>query len=145
MEIISRVKELILQNCRCFSSVVQFCEEVNIPYHTLRKLFRREVGMSMSEYYQKARLNKAEELLSDPDLRIFEVATEMGFKDDSYFSKWFKRMKGMAPTVFRQQLAGGGRLLTWSKVTAKDYQLFFLDFCGKMLNFVSNSAVRYPI
>jgi transcriptional regulator GlxA family with amidase domain len=44
------------------------------PDHTVRKLFRRAEGISLAEYWQRCRLQKAEELLSNPGEYIFEVA-----------------------------------------------------------------------
>jgi AraC-like DNA-binding protein len=80
------------------------CENLEIPYHTLRKLFRRVEGISLAEYWQRCRLHKVEELLANQGKYIFEVAYEMGFSSDGNFTNWFKKQKGMTPKAYRQSL-----------------------------------------
>ncbi len=108
MDVITQSKLLMHESCSRVYSIEHFCEQVGVPYHTLRKLFRRLEGTSLSAYWQRCRLQKAEELLSDPEKRIFEVAYEMEFSADGNFTNWFKKRKGMTPTVYKQIFSGGG-------------------------------------
>ena len=108
MEAISQIKQLMHKSCGQACSVEHFCEQVGVPYHTLRKLFRREEGMSLLEYWQLCRLQKAEELLSEQKGLIFEVAYELGFSSEGNFTNWFKKLKGMTPTTYKRQAQRGG-------------------------------------
>lgn len=107
MDPVSRIKQLMHKSCGRAHSLEHLCEQVKIPYHTLRKLFRRREGISLLEYWQLCRLQKAEELLSNKNKLIFEVVCEMGFSSEGNFTRWFKKRKGMTPKEYRQQVQGG--------------------------------------
>ncbi len=102
-----RIKKLMRESCDRADSIEHLCANVAIPYHTLRKLFRRFEGISLVDYWQRCRLQKAEELLSNQNKYIFEVAYEMGFSSDGNFTNWFKKQKGMTPKAYRQRLQRG--------------------------------------
>jgi len=106
-ELVARIKQLMQESCGHADSIEHLCENLEIPYHTLRKLFRRVEGISLVEYWQRCRLQKAEELLANEDKYIFEVANEMGFSSDGNFTNWFKKQKGITPKAYRQRLQRG--------------------------------------
>ncbi len=60
-------------------------------------------GMSFSRYVNRYRISDSLELLSDPDnnIRMKDLAEQVGFTSDSTFSKIFKRETGMSPKEFR--------------------------------------------
>jgi len=104
LDLLARLKRLMHESCGRADSIEHLCENLEIPYHTLRKLFRRVEGISLAEYWHRCRLQKAEELLANKDKLTFEVAYEMGFSSDGNFTNWFKKHKGMTPKVYRQCL-----------------------------------------
>ncbi len=62
------------------------------------------VGMSATEYIRHIRLSRASVLLLEkPELSIYEVALEVGFNTQSYFSKRFREVFGDSPTAWRIQ------------------------------------------
>lgn len=67
------------------------------------RLFRRATGMTAAEYITAYRLSKAEELLLGTGLSVTAVAEKSGFEDVSYFSRCFKRSRGISPLRFRRQ------------------------------------------
>jgi YesN/AraC family two-component response regulator len=72
----------------------------------LSKVFRRQTGMSPTEYLAKRRVEKARELLEqNPDLLIREAAALVGYKDPYYFSKLFKKNTGLWPTQYQEESA----------------------------------------
>jgi AraC-like DNA-binding protein len=104
LAVVWRIKQLMRESCGRADSMEHLCEEVEIPYHTLRKLFRRVEGVCLVEYWRRCRLQKAEELLANQGKYIFEVAYEMGFSSDGNFTNWFKKQKDMTPKAYRQCL-----------------------------------------
>lgn len=104
LAMVLQIKQFMHDSCGRADSIEHLCEKVETPYHTVRKLFRRVEGISLVEYWQRCRLQKAEELLSNQDKYIFEVAYEMGFSSDGNFTNWFKKQKGITPKVYRQSL-----------------------------------------
>ncbi len=67
----------------------------------ISRIFKRERGISPSEYVTRCRIQAAKDILiANPDIKIKEVANMTGFKEAYYFSKTFKRETGMWPTEF---------------------------------------------
>ena len=67
-------------------------------------LFRKKTGRSLVQYLQQIRIEKARYYLADSSLRIVDVALEVGFNDDKYFHKIFKKVTGMTPAQYRSEL-----------------------------------------
>ncbi len=71
----------------------------------LQQLFRDTVGLSCMQYIQWYRLTRAMALLSAPDVRITEVANEVGFETLSHFNASFRTLVGVSPSDYiRKQL-----------------------------------------
>lgn len=64
-------------------------------------LFKKKTGMSFVQYLQMIRIRRAQELLRDPALKIYEVAADSGFQDEKYFFKIFKKITGLTPNEFK--------------------------------------------
>jgi two-component system, response regulator YesN len=67
-------------------------------------LFKQETGKSFSEYLTEIRMEKAKEfLISRIDLKSYEVADMIGYRDSKYFCYIFKKLIGVTPTEFRDK------------------------------------------
>jgi AraC-like DNA-binding protein/ligand-binding sensor protein len=77
---------------------------VNPSY--LSSLFRRETGMSFTDYLNNYRVVKSRDLLARTGLPLVEIAALTGFEDQSYFSKTFRKFNEMTPTAFRRAHKG---------------------------------------
>ncbi|GIP27608.1 DNA-binding response regulator [Paenibacillus sp. J23TS9] len=64
-------------------------------------IFKKETGQNFIDYVNEVRVQKAMELLKNPDYRIKDVSILAGFHNHSYFNKVFKKVTGMKPAVFR--------------------------------------------
>jgi AraC-like DNA-binding protein len=71
------------------------------PNHLIR-LFRKELQTTPHQFFDRLRIEHARGLLRQPDMRIKEVAINLGFKHLSHFSKWFKRHAGKPPQAARE-------------------------------------------
>jgi two-component system response regulator YesN len=71
---------------------------VNQTY--LRKMFKSEMNMTLSEYITKFKMVKSQKLIRETDLKLFEIAEKVGYRDVSYFSKCFKKYYGTSPKTF---------------------------------------------
>ncbi|MCI1773654.1 MAG: response regulator transcription factor [Paenibacillus lautus] len=69
----------------------------------LSSYFASYNGEGFSEYLNKIRLEKAMELLLTTELTISEISASVGYSDQSYFTKVFKKQTGVSPSQFRRQ------------------------------------------
>lgn len=67
------------------------------------KIFKEEVQTSFSAYVNRQRIDKSKELLGNSQLSLVEIAGLVGFEDQSYFNKVFKRNTGISPGKYREK------------------------------------------
>ncbi|MEH7313803.1 helix-turn-helix domain-containing protein, partial [Priestia megaterium] len=67
----------------------------------LSKIFKKEVGKSVSQYIQEQRIEEAKKLLQLSNYTISEISTLLNFHDQSYFTTTFKKILGVTPKQYR--------------------------------------------
>lgn len=80
----------------------QLAAEARLSVAHYCPLFKKLVGTSPMRFYNQLRIRKACDLLSQTDLAIREVGEEVGFADPFYFSRTFKKVMGVSPSVYRE-------------------------------------------
>jgi len=70
----------------------------------LSETFKNHVGENFSDYLVKLRMNKAEKLLKDEQLKIIDVANLVGFSSSGYFSTVFKKHTSQTPVEYRRSI-----------------------------------------
>lgn len=78
--------------------------ELKISKNTLCNAFKNETGKTITEYVNELRTNAAKDLLKSSDLTIKEISARLGYTDQNYFSRQFKKNSGVSPIKFRQNL-----------------------------------------
>ncbi|MBU7591127.1 helix-turn-helix domain-containing protein [Metabacillus halosaccharovorans] len=68
----------------------------------LSVLFKKEVGISVTEYIQKTKIEEAKKLLKYSKTPISEIYSYLNFNDQSYFTKVFKKIVGLTPKLYRE-------------------------------------------
>lgn len=76
-------------------------KEFNVSSSYLSKLLKQQIGMSFIDYVTSVRINKAMCIMEDPTVKIYEVAELVGYSNQHYFCKAFKKTMGFPPTEFR--------------------------------------------
>ena len=74
-----------------------------VPKSSLQRRFKDETGRSLGRYIDGCLSLRAEGELLDPTLSIGEISERLGFCDQFYFSRKFKKTHGVSPRVFRQK------------------------------------------
>jgi AraC-like DNA-binding protein len=77
-----------------------------IGYSTLRSRFKASHGETLHEYLQRTRLEQARSRLTDRRLTVKEIALQLNFSSEFYFSRWFRQSAGMSPSRFRTLIRG---------------------------------------
>ena len=67
----------------------------------LSRVFAKETGVSFNTYLNTVRIQKSKALLLHDGLRLIDIAGAVGFEDQSYFTKVFKRIVGVTPNHYR--------------------------------------------
>ena len=86
-------------------SIDDVAKSVGVSRSHLYRVFMSNVGKSPIDYLTEYRINEACKLLRTGSLSIAEVAISVGFFDQFYFSRVFKRAKGMPPSKYAAQQA----------------------------------------
>lgn len=82
----------------------ELAKRYQIGYESLRKLFKKNVGTSIYHYRVMKRINEVKRLLCYPEMTLKQIADQVGFTDQYALSNQFKKITGMSPKAFRQQL-----------------------------------------
>ena len=104
LPVITRAKEYIRQNQAEDLSLGQVAKAVNTSSFYFCKLFKKATGLNFTDYVSRVRIEKAKNLLLNPNLRISEIAYEIGFQSLTHFNRVFKKVTGQSPTGYRDQL-----------------------------------------
>lgn len=70
----------------------------------ISRKFKQERGENISDCITRIRIGKAKRLLANPSLRIADIADMIGYRDEKYFSKVFKKNVGLSPTDYRKRM-----------------------------------------
>jgi two-component system, response regulator YesN len=70
------------------------------------RLIKQHTGYGFTEFTNRFRIAKAIGLLSDPEKKIYEIAEEVGYSSQHYFSRAFKRITGSSPMDYRMGAEG---------------------------------------
>lgn len=82
----------------------QLTNRLNVSESFLIKLFKNNTGMTPISYINQVRVNRGKNMLLNTQLSIKEVAYYLGFCDEYYFSRTFKKVTGLSPSVFRNRI-----------------------------------------
>lgn len=100
---IQRAKAFIHSNYQEELSLGRVAREVNASAFYLCKMFRKATGLNFTEYVSRIRVEKARVALSNPQLRVSEIAFDVGFQSLTHFNRVFKNMMGCSPTEYRNR------------------------------------------
>jgi AraC-like DNA-binding protein len=101
---ITRAKEYIRQNHAEELSLGQVAKAVNTSTFYFCKMFKKGTGLNFTEYVSRLRIESARNLLLNPNLRISEIAYQVGFQSLTHFNRVFKKIVGESPTIYRSKI-----------------------------------------
>jgi AraC-like DNA-binding protein len=101
---ITRARQFIQEHQTDDLSLGDVAKAVNTSTFYFCKLFKKETGLNFTAYLSRVRVEKAKNLLLNPNLRISEVAFDVGFQSLTHFNRIFRRIAGESPTQYREKL-----------------------------------------
>lgn len=102
IQVIKKAVQYMNSNCREVLTLESVASQVNLSATYFSRLFSSEMKMTFTEYLSLIRVEQSKTYLSDPKYSISDIALRMGFSDQSYFSKVFKKVEGITPGRFRK-------------------------------------------
>ena len=92
-------------------SLNAMAELLNVNASYLSTLFKREVGIPLTDYVNRQRVEQAKKLLTVTDFPIKSIAEKCGIPDVYYFSRMFKKRTGCTPKAYREQAGWEQRMV----------------------------------
>ncbi|MFF2090692.1 helix-turn-helix domain-containing protein [Paenibacillus sp. NPDC058174] len=100
-QILQKAEQYIQEHFSEPITVQMVADYVYLSPEWLSTLFKKNVGMTFLDYVTHLRMEKAKELLQDVSLKIYQISSEVGYRDTVYFSKLFKKKFGYTPNEYR--------------------------------------------
>lgn len=97
------MRSFVSSNFREEITLANLATRFNISPSYISLLFKNFLGRTFSDYLSDLRIRKAMELLTYSDLRVYEIAEAVGYRDPYYFSTSFKRLTGVSPREYRSK------------------------------------------
>jgi YesN/AraC family two-component response regulator len=104
--VITKAKQYIQENQTEDLSLGQVAKAINTSTFYFCKMFKKVTGINFTDYLSRIRIEKAKNLLLNPNLRISEIAYAVGFQSLTHFNRVFKKILGQSPTDYRTQANG---------------------------------------
>lgn len=101
LETISRAKAFIKENLSEDLSLQSIAKQVHLSSSHFSRLFRQATGFTLTDYINRCRIDHAKSLLLHPNLRVSEIAFQIGYQSLSQFNRSFSRIVGCPPSQWR--------------------------------------------
>ena len=103
LTLLKSFRNLIETNFRTLKLPKEYAELLYITTNHLNALCNDLLDISAGEVIRNRVILEAKRLLVNPELGITEIASQLNFSDNSYFTKFFKKQTGLTPEEFRKQ------------------------------------------
>lgn len=99
---VAKVKQFLGEHYFEPVTLSQVAQITNVSARRLRTLFKEATGLTMAEYLNRIRIERAKELLLTTDMSITSICFEVGYENLSHFYRVFKGHTGLTPGAFRR-------------------------------------------
>ncbi|MFC0558836.1 response regulator transcription factor [Halalkalibacter alkalisediminis] len=101
---VQMIEEYVRQNYQKDIKLQEIADRFFLSREYISRKFKQEYHETITDYVTKIRIEKAKELLGNPFLKIYEIAETVGYHNDKYFIKVFKKREGQTPKEYRSSL-----------------------------------------
>ena len=99
--IINKIISYLYMHIEDHLSLEEIAYDLKISTGYLSSCFKKNMGISVMNYYKKIKVERSKSLLMNSNNSILEISTLLGFCDQCHFSKTFKSIVGMTPTEYK--------------------------------------------
>ena len=89
------------ENIETRLSLEEVADYLGYSVSHLSAMFKKAMGVSTINYFNRLKIKKACSLLCDTDMKISQISHKVGISDSYYFSRLFSKIVGMSPKVYR--------------------------------------------
>ena len=100
---IGKVTEYLHLNYSRGILLAQLAEMVHFSQSHLSRQFKAETGLTITQYIARLRCNQAAQFLKQTRLSVQEISNYVGYTDNNYFVKVFKKQYGVTPSAYREK------------------------------------------
>jgi two-component system response regulator YesN len=98
---IQEIEAFIRENYEKDITLQEIAERFYLSREYISRRFKQEYNETITNYLTKIRIEKAKELLENPHFKIYEISFKVGYQNEKYFSKVFKKSVGLTPNEYR--------------------------------------------
>ncbi len=102
--IVNQIKQFLDEHYADKITLDELAKRIPISRSYLTILFKQDTGKTVWEYLMDVRMRTAKLLLLDHNLKIYELANQIGYENSEHFSKLFKEYYGVTPKEYRRSL-----------------------------------------
>ncbi len=95
------IESLIADNSDIIFSVTALAEHLHLSEKQLTRIIQNEYGKTPKELIDSIKIRQAKKLLLESDMTLEQISDTLGFSDHNNFGRFFKRVEGLPPGVFR--------------------------------------------
>lgn len=106
---VNKILDYIDQHYDQDITVKSLSQYVMMGENYVSALFKKKMGKTLIHYLHEVRIARARAYLEETDLPVNEIGARVGFVNDNYFIKIFKRIVGLTPSQYRQSVRTNGR------------------------------------
>lgn len=103
-ELVTRLTQYIDQHYQEEISLQHLADVTHFSVRQITRRFKDATGMSIFDYILSQRMNHARALLVTTDMKVTDIALEVGFNTPSYFCGQFRRVMGCTPNQYREDI-----------------------------------------
>jgi two-component system response regulator YesN len=100
---ISQINNYIENNLDSDLSLSVLASKVFLNPSYFSRLYKQVTGHNLSDFIYTKRMDRAKELLVNTNYKISDIASQIGFDSPSYFTVFFKKIRGISPAEYREQ------------------------------------------
>lgn len=99
----SQVKLYLKEYFKESIHVENIANALNMSYRSLARRFKSETGITITDQLTRMRIDAAKQLLRESNMPLYDIAAAVGYENEFYFSKMFKKTEGIPPSQYRRK------------------------------------------
>ena len=103
---VSEFLDIIFEEGDLHEDIPVYASRLHVSGNYLSRVVKQVTGRTVGDWIEIARLEKAKRLLKETTMPMIDVSMAVGLDDQSYFSRFFKKMTRQTPTDYRKQMQG---------------------------------------